>query len=45
VLEHGAIVVGERPGIGVDVVEDEVRRWAKPGEPVFDADPVIEAGR
>jgi gluconate/galactonate dehydratase len=34
-ITDGTIAVGDAPGIGVDVVVDEVRRWAKAGEPVF----------
>jgi L-alanine-DL-glutamate epimerase-like enolase superfamily enzyme len=35
VIVDGAVPLGDAPGIGVEVVVDEVRRWAKSGEPVF----------
>ncbi|WP_162606132.1 mandelate racemase/muconate lactonizing enzyme family protein [Jiangella aurantiaca] len=34
-IEGGRIAMTERPGIGVEVDVDAVRRHAKPGEPVF----------
>jgi L-alanine-DL-glutamate epimerase-like enolase superfamily enzyme len=37
VVTDGAVRLSSRPGIGVDVVEDEVARWAKRGEGLFDS--------
>lgn len=36
VIEDGWIPMTDRPGIGVDVDVDQVRRWSKVGEPVFE---------
>lgn len=35
IIEHGSIRMTDRPGIGVQVDVDQVRRWAKTGETVF----------
>ncbi|MBK7822248.1 MAG: mandelate racemase/muconate lactonizing enzyme family protein [Tessaracoccus sp.] len=37
IIENGFIRMTDRPGIGVDVDVDQVRRHAKPGEPIFEA--------
>jgi|SRR5216683_518096 len=36
VVGRGAVELPSKPGIGIDVHVDEVKRWAKAGEPVFD---------
>lgn len=40
----GSVDIGDRPGIGIDVDVEQVRRWSKPGEPVF-GDAVATVGR
>lgn len=42
VLEDGHVLLNDRPGIGVEVVVEEVMRWAKPGEQVFGTRPAPE---
>jgi L-alanine-DL-glutamate epimerase-like enolase superfamily enzyme len=37
VLERGLVSITERPGIGVELNEEVVRRYSRPGEPVFDS--------
>ena len=34
-VEKGSLTVSNKPGIGVDINEDGMRRYAIPGEPFF----------
>jgi L-alanine-DL-glutamate epimerase-like enolase superfamily enzyme len=36
VIELGRVVIPDRPGLGVELNEEVVRRYSRPGEPVFD---------
>lgn len=45
IIEEGHVLLHDRPGIGVDVVVEEVQRWAKPGEKLFGEQPATEAVR
>jgi gluconate/galactonate dehydratase len=35
-IRAGQVELGETPGLGIELDEDAVRRYAKPGEPVFE---------
>jgi L-alanine-DL-glutamate epimerase-like enolase superfamily enzyme len=39
-IEDGYIQLSDAPGIGIDLDLDACRRYARPGEPFFDEDPV-----